>query len=108
MPTGKARIMSILCPCCWDHYPDDQAYIAHRFRTIANWLHDCGETDAANRYTHKDPSDYHLENRIIVPNDPRTCDQQAHDDHAEGHARARGLNTYVRWDGTIVEMEPRS
>ena len=100
--------MSVLCPCCWDDFPDDQAYIAHRFRTIANWLHDCGETDAANRYAHKDPDDYHLENRIIVPNDPRTCDQQAQDDHAEGHARARNKNTYVQWDGTIVEMKPRS
>ena len=93
--------MSILCPCCWDEFPTEQTYIGHRFRTIANWLHDCGETDAANRYALKDPTDYHLENRIIVPNDPRTISQQATDDHNEGVTRALGWGTYRRTDGTV-------
>lgn len=97
--------MSVLCPCCWDDFPDDQAYIAHRFRTISNWLHDCGETDAANRYAHKDPDDYHLENRIIVANDPRTCEQQAQDDHNEGVARLAGARTYTRTDGLTIDLE---
>jgi hypothetical protein len=93
--------VSITCPCCWDDFPTDQAYIAHRFRTIANWLHDCGEIDAANRYNLKDPSDYHLENRIITPNDPRTITEQATDDHNESVTRALGWKRYARTDGTI-------
>lgn len=97
--------MTIICPCCWDEYPDDQAYIAHRFRTISDWLTNCGELDTAARYALKDPADYHLEHRLIVPNDSRTCAEQATDDHNETVARQAGCTSYTRTDGQIIDLE---
>jgi hypothetical protein len=57
--------MKLTCPTCWIEYPDDQAYIAHRFKELADWFNNCGELDNAERYATKDPTEFHLVDGII-------------------------------------------
>jgi len=89
------------CPHCWIEWANDRDYIAHRFHELANWFTDHGDHELAARYQTKDPDDYILgPDRQITARDPRTCEQQASDDHYEGVARAAGARTYTRTDGT--------
>lgn len=54
-----------VCPSCWLQYPDDQAFIAHRFKELADWFTNCGETENAERYATKDPNDFTVIDGII-------------------------------------------
>lgn len=43
----------------------------------------------------------------IVQEDHRTCTEQGTDDHNEGVARLAGARTYIRTDGTPIDLTPR-
>lgn len=57
--------MNHTCPSCSLECPDDQTYIAHRFKELADWFTRCGEHDNAERYATKDPNDFTVVNGII-------------------------------------------
>jgi len=89
------------CPYCFIDCYTDRDYIAHRFHELGLWFASQKDHVMAERFFAKDPDDYILgPNRQITARDPRTCEQQATDDHNEGVALARGARTYTRTDGT--------